>query len=700
MSTSYRHIVVAIWLLVALLASASLWLGLRQIDKDIAGIARERGAALFRLIEITREWNAHHGGVYVSVTEFTQPNPYLDHERRDLVDQYGRSLTLINPAFMTRQISALAHQANGAHFHITSRKPIRPANQPDTWEATALAAFESGAAGEMLAFFADGGGVLAGPAHRYMPPLLVKPACLACHAHQGYRVGDVRGGISVTMPAERLLASAHQRRKHLMGLHLVGFLSVAALGHMIAWRTRHHLHALEEINCRQEAVITERTRDLSASNAALAREVNEVSAAHRALEDAQARYRAVIESSQNGVAVIEDGHLTFANERLAEIVGRRPYELVGTVLLDWVMPHDRVRLAERIRLQTAGEPVASECRLRLPRGDEIRHVDLQSRCRGDEDGRMMVIASIKDVTDQLEAERERLIAAAVFDSAAEAIMVTDKDNVIVRVNSAFTAITGYTPVEVIGKTPRLLKSGRHEAAFYQEMWRHIASLGRWEGEIWNRRKNGEVYVEWLSITTIQGEAGDGRHVATFIDITRRKEVEEIILHRANYDALTDLPNRGLFEDRLISILAMARRHRCSFALMYIDLDRFKEVNDTLGHAAGDVLFTEVTKRMDRCMREADTVARLGGDEFALLLADLNDAAEAEEVARRLNATLAQPFALAEGEARVSASIGIAIYPSDGADDLQLRKAADQALYAAKAAGRNTYRLAGAVRRLT
>jgi diguanylate cyclase (GGDEF)-like protein len=225
------------------------------------------------------------------------------------------------------------------------------------------------------------------------------------------------------------------------------------------------------------------------------------------------------------------------------------------------------------------------------------------------------------------------------------------------------------------------------------MWRHINEIGRWEGEIWNRRKNGEVYVAWLSITTIAGAEGEGRHVATFIDITKRKEADEIILHRANFDGLTDLPNRALFDDRLISALAVARRHRRNFALLYIDIDWFKSVNDTFGHAAGDKLLAEAAKRMEKCVRDADTMARLGGDEFALILSDLNESGETEEVARRINDVLAEPFELPEGRAHVSGSVGIAIFPGDGADELLLKKAADQALYAAKAAGRNRYQLA-------
>mgnify|MGYP000900399791 CR=1 FL=1 len=551
----YPRLVAAIYMLVALVAFFSMRHSIGEIDGDIANVARERGSVLFRLIELTRDWNARHGGVYVPVTAETQPNAYLKHPKRDIVDTDGRALTMVNPAFMTRQIAEIAEKAEGVRFHITSLKPIRPANEADPWEKESLALFEQSGLKERLGFFADGGGVLPGPAHRYMAPLVVKPPCMKCHDFQGYRVGDIRGGISVTMPADKLVAIAEQRRKQMMMLYLVGFIVVAGLGHMVAWRTRRHLDALEEINRRQEAVIDEQSQELS------------------------------------------------------------------------------------------------------------------------------------------EAEKEQLIATAVFNGAAEAVMVTDRDNRILRVNPAFTAITGYTPVEVVGLDPQLLKSGRHDAAFFQEMWHHLGTLGRWEGEIWNKRKNGEIFAAWLAITTVEGKAGEGRHVATFIDITKRKEAEQIVLHRANFDQLTQLPNRGLFDDRLVNVLAMAQRHRRSFALMYVDLDHFKEVNDTYGHAAGDSLLAEVAHRMEKCVREADTVARLGGDEFAIILSDLNNPEEVEEVARRINRALAEPFPLDEGSATIAGSIGIAIFPEHGQDELLLKKHADKALYAAKAAGRNTYRIA-------
>lgn len=211
------------------------------------------------------------------------------------------------------------------------------------------------------------------------------------------------------------------------------------------------------------------------------------------------------------------------------------------------------------------------------------------------------------------------VADTVFESAAEAIIVTDADNNIVRVNPAFTAITGYTPAEVMGRNPRLLKSGRHGPEFYQEMWAALNTRSHWEGEIWNRYKSGDIRVEWLSIAKIDNGEGVAHYLAVFHDITQRKEAEELLRFKAHHDALTELPNRELFKDRLQTTINQARRYHRNFALLLVDLDRFKEVNDSLGHAAGDELLVEAAQRLSSCVRETDTVARIGGDEFAIIL---------------------------------------------------------------------------------
>jgi diguanylate cyclase (GGDEF)-like protein/PAS domain S-box-containing protein len=705
---AYRWTLAAIYGLGALATAWGLSVAFERIEQDTASIAHERGSVLFRLIEITRDWNAQHGGVYVPVTPSTPPNPYLDHPRRDVTTTDGQQFTLINPAYMTRQIAEIAEKADGARFHITSVRPLRPANSPDPWESESLRMFETAGLKERLGFFLDGGGTGGGPVHRFMAPLVAKAACLPCHEHQGYRVGDIRGGISVTMPATALLAIAGERRQHALLLYGAAYLLLAGLGHLVTRRTRAHLLALDHINRGQEAVIAERTRDLHAANHALEIEVAEAAAAQRDLDASRARYRAVVESSQSGVVVVEDGQITFINDRMVEIMGYPAEQLCRMGLAQWAVAADRQWLAERQRALPGSESDAQERRLRLLHRDgvTIRHVDVQARSHRDPGGALMLVASFVDRTGQLQAEQEQLIAAAVFGSAAEAIVVTDKDNHILRVNPAFTDITGYQPSDVLGRDPRVLGSARHDPAFFAEMWRHLVNFGRWEGEVWNRRKNNELYVAWLAITTVQGDALQGRHVATFTNITRRKEAEEIILHRANFDGLTNLPNRSLFDDRLARLMASARRHHRRFALMYLDLDHFKGVNDQFGHGAGDEVLVEASRRMERCVRDADTVARVGGDEFAVILSDLDDGTPADrtamathgtgialDIALRMNRALEAPYLVRDGPARLSASIGLAIFPDDGDDEHALKQAADRALYAAKAGGRNTCRMA-------
>ncbi|MDP1652369.1 MAG: diguanylate cyclase [Rhodocyclaceae bacterium] len=301
------------------------------------------------------------------------------------------------------------------------------------------------------------------------------------------------------------------------------------------------------------------------------------------------------------------------------------------------------------------------------------------------------VALQQEIEERRRHEDELRIAGIVFESAAEAIVTTDADNNIVRVNPAFTAITGYTPAEVMGRNPRLLKSGRHGPEFYREMWDTLNLRGHWEGEIWNRYKNDDIRAEWLSISKIDKSRGFA-YLAVFHDITRRKQDEDLLRYRASHDALTDLPNRELFDDRLQAAFNQARRYRRIFALLQVDLDRFKEVNDTLGHAAGDQLLVEAAHRLVSCVRESDTVARLGGDEFAILLSEMAEPGEAEQIARRAVSLLNEPYYLDAGTARISGCVGIALYPQHGEDCDQLRRNADIALYAAKESGRNTYRV--------
>lgn len=290
------------------------------------------------------------------------------------------------------------------------------------------------------------------------------------------------------------------------------------------------------------------------------------------------------------------------------------------------------------------------------------------------------------------AEQELQLAALVYQNSSEAMMITDADNRIISVNPAFTHCTGYSAAEVVGRNPRILSSGRQSQAFYQAMWHALNTTGRWEGEIYNRRKNADTYVEWVIINTVFNEKHEvQKRVALFYDITEKKKSEELIWFQANYDPLTELPNRRLLADRLQQELIKAQRDKTVLALLFVDLDHFKDVNDSLGHEIGDALLIEAAKRLSHGLRKSDTVARLGGDEFTIIVTDLNDCGDMSgNIARSIIASLEQPFELNGNSLYVSASIGIALYPTDAENYEDLLRYADQAMYAAKNKGRNGY----------
>ncbi|WP_217450693.1 bifunctional diguanylate cyclase/phosphodiesterase [Vogesella oryzae] len=301
-------------------------------------------------------------------------------------------------------------------------------------------------------------------------------------------------------------------------------------------------------------------------------------------------------------------------------------------------------------------------------------------------------ATARDISARVAQQHELRLAAKVFEASTEAILITDAASRIVAVNRAFSTITGYTEAEVLDRSPSLLSSGRHNQQFYEDMWNHLRARGQWSGEVWNRRKNGEVYPEWLTISALRDEHGQLTHyVALFADISERKEAEARVQHLAEYDYLTDLPNRLLLADRLQQSLHIAQRASHKVAVLFMDLDRFKNINDSLGHATGDALLKAVAQRTRGELRDMDTVGRTGGDEFVIILPELTDSAQAASVAERILEALQAPFSLGGQQLVISASIGIAIYPDDGHGAELLLKNADMAMYDAKASGRNSFR---------
>lgn len=388
------------------------------------------------------------------------------------------------------------------------------------------------------------------------------------------------------------------------------------------------------------------------------------------------------------------GKCEYVNQRWCDISGLDAKAALGEGWTDSIDIEDRQRVMEEwdrsIQTQI---PFYSQYRFQHRNGPTRWVV---GRAEAEYDGNQRLLGFIGTITDISEIKRneEHLrLAAAVFETTREGVMITNVNREIQRVNRAFTEITGYSQREALNKTTRLLRSGRHSEAFYSAMWDEINRTGHWQGEIWNRRKNGELYPELLSISTVKDHAGAiCNYVGVFADISKLKASEQELEFLAHHDPLTKLPNRMLLMSRLQHSISQAQRQNSQLAVIMMDLDRFKDVNDSFGHLAGDELLQLAAERLTARLRAADTVCRLGGDEFVVLLEDMAQPAAAARIATDIIATINEPWQLSNGiEVRVGASIGIALYPEHGTAPAELLQHADTALYQAKNEGRNCFK---------
>lgn len=414
-----------------------------------------------------------------------------------------------------------------------------------------------------------------------------------------------------------------------------------------------------------------------------------------ALRRSEDRFRAVFQNAGVGVVLSEpDGRFVEANPAFCAMIGYSEAELRALSFHDITHPEDIARNdALRNEMRAGGRDSYHLTKRYVARDGRLVWGRLtvtavrEAECDGVE--MRFTVTVVEDVTERKRLEDHMRLAATVFENSGDGLFVTDAHSHIVHVNPAFCEITGFEPEDVLGKTPKVLSSGRHGPEFYERMWDDLRALGKWQGEIWDRRKSGEMFAGWQNIAAVRNSMGEiTNYVAVISDITSRKQVEERLSYQANHDPLTRLPNRTLFQERLSRAVARAHRNQSLVALLFIDLDRFKQVNDTLGHLAGDLLLQQVSERLTGATRQGDTVARLSGDEFTVILEDVQDPRDAAMVAHKVLHMLAEPFDLAGPVANISSSIGVALYPADAGDQQSLIKLADAAMYRAKHLGRN------------
>ena len=530
-----------------IILSTSLWWNLQVIEKNVLDNAKNRGRFVFQMIETTRLWNARHGGVYVKRSEWTPSNKYLETDEKNIQTPKGIKLTKMNPAYMTRQLAGLILEKNKTKVHLTSLNPINPDNYADQWETQALHFFENNVQERMD---------IISSMVRYMAPLFVKKACLKCHEKQGYKEGDVRGGISVTFSAQPFIRTIEVQKNNMMIIHIVIWLLLTAFTYYLFKRIRDH----------EELIIAEKEKQ----------------------------------------------------EHLVEL---RTYDLKNEV-------HMRRSAEEKMRL--------------------------------------------------------------LVDTSAQAIIGLDSKGQISFANPAAYNILGYThSTDIIGKfICNLLhlcdakgnKVPREECQFIAAYSRGLP--GHSEDELFLRADGTHIAVEYNTHPLLS----DGKlmgAVINFSDISNRKQLQQAMWKQANYDQLTEIPNRSLFMDRLQTAVKQAKRTQGELALLYLDLDGFKLINDSYGHYAGDEVLRVVASRIGICIRETDTLARLGGDEFTVLLANLNDRNEVISIVEKITQIIEKNIVYEDKKLHISVSIGIALFPEHANNLEKLIRSADQAMYQAK-----------------
>ncbi len=455
--------------------------------------------------------------------------------------------------------------------------------------------------------------------------------------------------------------------------------------------------------------------DSPQNKVALKQQRDELSRTKEALERLLNRYLSLYELAPIGYFTLnQNGLVNEVNLVGSRLLGQDRSKLIKQNFIQFIVPKDS-EIWHNFFHDLIQDDVKKSCEVRMCRPDgsmfyallecsiqnfsshlfklkETKIKSVTSKQRMASDG-ITVLVAISDITKIKDTEQQLNIAAKVFNSQ-EGMMVTDANSVILKVNAAFSNITGYSEEDVLGKTPKILSSGRYDAEFYRSMWMHINNFDEWEGEIWNRRKNGEVFPQWLTIAAVRSDSGEvTNYVSTLTDITKRKATETEMNFLAFYDPLTHLPNRRLLHDRFKRAISISTRNKTYCALMFLDLDEFKLVNDNLGHDMGDLMLQIIAQRLTLSVRECDTVSRSGGDEFMVMLENLNENLEeatlqVEAIGKKILETVSEPIHMAGHVCASTVTIGITLFNNHVFSLPEIQKQADIAMYQAKKEGRN------------
>lgn len=419
--------------------------------------------------------------------------------------------------------------------------------------------------------------------------------------------------------------------------------------------------------------------------------------AEAGLHEREALLRSIYDASSAAIFLVDmNGRITHANHRMTELFGRPMDDLIGSDYTSLIAPAERDAVGRRMgALLTREMPSVNLERVYYRQDKTVFWGLLTGRPLRNSKGAVCgLVGVIADVTARKEAEAGMALAARVFEACHEGIFITDAQRRIISINPAFTAISGYPADEMLGKDLSCLASKRHPEPFFEAMTHSLETTDHWEGEVWNRHQDGRIYPAWLAITRIVGNNGQtANYVAIFTDISERKKAEAKMHHLAHYDYLTDLPNRALLIERMTLIHSTARRYGKGFAVLFADLDLFKQVNDDYGHNIGDALLIEVAQRLKAITRDSDTVSRQGGDEFVILAPEIHEPVKLLELAEKLRNAISTPYEIQGNRLTIAVSIGIAIYPRDGESVDDIMRAADSAMYRAKNAGHNKIRFA-------